>query len=688
MKKLLFRTSISLVIILILTAGAGWWYIEKVFLPTKLEPMVIETLQNKAGIKIAIGDIFYIFPREFIIKGFTLFEKEIPSQKFLTVKEIDIRFRPMALLVKKQVIINKIDLKTLQIYPGPGHTFISKGHIFIDGEFSYKLNDPESLTYNAVLNLKDQDIKNMPFVKDIAQLNGRIKIVPEKISIIELKGISFGCPVEFAGFLENFKDPYLDLTENIDLDLSKINKFLSEKVSKAIKPITLSGRSAAMLHMSGKFSEWPLKFNGSAKVANAEAKIQNMANPILSISANAVFDENSVSIPDLSAQYNNIYYNFKANLTNFNAPSIYAVLTSQDFLLETKIRTIDDYIRFDTLDANWFNSNIQLVGEIQSYQKPELKLSGEAQIDLEDIQKILVRIQGPNEKFSAFMNNLRPKGKCAVSLFIDGMLHDFANCEIGIKAGSENLSLSGFNLGVLDMSMQVKNKLLTVPKMDLNPYGGVLKLEGKFNFAPTDKTTANEYNVEIKGANIDLSKLIKDTGFKDKTIWGNSFFSCSLNGVSNDLGKLNGQGWIMVSDGHLWEFPLLGGLADLLSLHQLKNVEIKEVAGNFTVQDKKIATDNLEFTSPQMNMQARGSLGLEGALDFNIGLSVARDFAQQNELTKLAMIIVDETGRFLGQIKLSGTLKEPKYAFVPFHLDKIFDNKVINKIKEIFKKPQ
>ena len=43
----------------------------------------------------------------------------------------------------------------------------------------------------------------------------------------------------------------------------------------------------------------------------------------------------------------------------------------------------------------------------------------------------------------------------------------------------------------------------------------------------------------------------------------------------------------MVSNGHLWEFPLLGGIASALRLPMLTKVEIKEAAGNFMVKDKK-----------------------------------------------------------------------------------------------------
>jgi len=678
MKKMILSISSCLLIALILSAAAALWYAQKIFIPQKLKPLLIETAK-KANIKIDLENVYYIFPGEFSVRGLTLYDRDIPSQKTLTANNIRIWFKPLELLLKKHVLINKIDLITLKIFPGPGHTFTSKGHIFIDGELSYKLNDPKSLAYEGIITLKDHDIKNMPFVKNISGLNGKIRIFPEKISIIELKGHSFGCPVEFSGFLENFKDPYLDLTETIDLDLSKIDNFLLAKISNSIKSITLSGKSIAILKMSGKLSQWPIKFNGSASVEDAQANIKNLKNTIQNIKGSVSFDENSITIPRLEALYNDIEYDFKATMTSYNAPSIYAVLNSKDLLLETKLRTIDDYVRFDSIDGTWFNSTINLVGEIQNYQNPELKLSGESKLDLEDIQKILSRLFGENNNVSDFINNLKPKGICAMSLFIDGLINNFINCEVGLKAESENLILNGFNLGALDLSAQLKTKVFSVPKLNLTPYSGTLDMQGNIN-------ADSEYKIDMKAKDVDLGKLIKDTGFKDKDIWGIVFLNCALTGKGSDLNNLKGQGWLLISNGRLWQFPLLGGFSDFLKLPNLKNIEIKEASGNFVVADKKITTQNLEFSSPQMNMAARGSLGLYGGLDFNIGLSFTPGFAQENQLAKLAMLLVDETGRFLGELKLTGTLKEPKYSFVTLHLDKIFDNAVVNKIKELFKK--
>ncbi len=681
MKKLFFKILIGLLIICCLAAAFGLWYAQHEFFPKKLKPLLIDAVQKSANMKIDLKDIHFSFPGGLALTNLTIYEKDIPAQKLLTVEKTIIHFRLSKLLFKKQITVNKIELNTLRIYPGPGHTFISKGDITLEGEFSYNFNDPKNIIYNGILTLKNQDIKDMPFVKNISGLNGRIKIEPDKISILELKGTSYGCPVEFAGWFENFKDPYMDLTETIDLDLSKINSFLSAKVRNTIKQMAFSGKSAVSLHTYGKFSEWPLKFNGHANVFDAEIKFKLLKNPIKSMNGAVDFNENSVSITELKAIYNEDAYTFKANLNDFNTPSVYAVLSSQEMLLEIKLRALEDCLYFDSIDGTWFNSNINLIGQIENYQNPELKLSGEAKIDLEDIQKITLMILGQNEKISGIFAGLKPKGVCLMSLFMDGLIKDFVNSEFGIKANSENINIYGLNLGSMDASVQLKEKILNIPKMDFMPYDGSLKIQTQVNFNHKKDIAAPIYNIAVDLADINLEKMVKDTAFKDKNIWGTLSGKTTLRGAGYDIKNINGQGWIMVANGHLWELPLLGGLANTLRMPGLKKIEIKEAHGDFIIEDKNISTDNLQFLSPQLNMQAKGRLGLTGELDFNVGISFAPAFADENQVTKIAKFLADETGRLIGELAVTGTIKEPKYNFVTLHL-----NKIVDSIKKMFGK--
>ncbi len=685
MKKPFLKILAGILMLSCLLIGAGVVYLQKALLPKRLKPMLEENVLKYTGFKINIDSVALNITGSILLKNLTLFEKKLPGQKFLTVNQVTVHFRPFEILLKKQLLIDKVALKTLKIYPGTGRSFTSTGDLFLDGEFSYKFSKPQNLSYKGVLTFKDQDIKNMPLVKDVSKLNGQIRIEQDKISITKLKGLSFGCPVEFAGFLGNFNDPYMELTEIIDLDLSRINNFLPKKVNESIKQITLSGKSAVTLGMSGKFSQWPLKFNGQANILNAQASLKPLSNPLNDINGSVFFDENSLTIQELKIKYNRQDYALKASVVNFTAPSIHAILVSQNLFIETKIKTEQDYLRFDSIEGSWFNSSLNLVGELQSYENPRLKLSGQTKINLEDLQKIAQCLLGENQKISNIINNFNPKGVCAASIYFDGLVKNFKNCELGIKLSSENISLSGFNMGGLDMTAQLKDRSLAIPKLNLTPYRGALNMRGEINFAPLEgKTPAPSYTLIINASDIDLGQLIKDTALKDKDIWAAITLAASLKGNGYDLSNLTGLGNFKALNGHLWEFPLLGGIASTFGLPMLTKLEIKEAACDFTIADKKITTQNLLFTGPQINMLSAGSLGFGGELDFNIGLNFSQSFANENQFAKLASAIVDQTGRLIAEVTVGGTVNDPKYGLAPFHIDKIFKTKFMKGIKKIF----
>ena len=679
MKKILPKLLIAMIALSVIGIAAGVWYAQKVFVPVKLKPFLIEKAKS-AGVKIDFEGIGYSFPDKISVLNLTVFEKTIPGQKLLTAQRVKINFKLQPLLFKKQIIVNRVELKTLQVYPGPGRAFTSKGDLFLDGEFSYKINNPASLVYHVMLTLKDQEIKDVPVIKTISGLNGQLKIEANKISIIQLKGSSFECPVEFAGYLENFRSPYIDFSEKIDLNLSKVNDFLPDNINNSIKNISFNGKAAVILNIAGKVKDGPVEFNGHANFIDAQVKIQQLVNTINGINGEVDFNKSTLTITRLEAQYNNQSYTLKANITDFSAPSVYAVLNSQDLLLEAKLKAAEDYTHFDAIEANWFNSSINLVGDIQNYQNPQLKLSGDIKIDLEDIKKISSRIIGENKNISSILDNLKPKGACLTAIFLDCPVNNLADGEIGIKATSENANLAGFNLGAMDMSMQLKNKVLFMPKLNLTPYEGALNMQGQMDWTQKDKASLPVYNLYIDLSGVNLEKLAKDTAFKNNNVWGMLSIKTMLNGAGSDLGNIKGSGWITVTNGHLWEFPLLGGLADTLNMPALKKIEIKETAGNFAITDKKIETQDLKFLVPQVNMLAKGNLGFDGNLDFGVGLSFASSFAGENEFSKLANLLIDKTGNLIGQVAVSGTIKEPKYTFVPLHLDSLIKNQLIESL--------
>src|SRR3989338_11563653 len=158
-KKIYLKMIVSFIIAGILFLYCGLLFLQKTFIPKKLKPLLITTITKSLNQRIDFKDINYIFPQTLIFTDIVVFEKDIPTQKLLTIETAAINFSLPNLLLKKQATVTNIKLKTLQIYPAVGHTFSSRGDIFLKGVLSYRFNDPNNIFYKAIITLKNQEIK-------------------------------------------------------------------------------------------------------------------------------------------------------------------------------------------------------------------------------------------------------------------------------------------------------------------------------------------------------------------------------------------------------------------------------------------------------------------------------------------------------------------------------------------------
>jgi hypothetical protein len=78
--------------------------------------------------------------------------------------------------------------------------------------------------------------------------------------------------------------------------------------------------------------------------------------------------------------------------------------------------------------------------------------------------------------------------------------------------------------------------------------------------------------------------------------------------------------------------------------------------------------------SKKASLLWEGSLGFDGTLDFGITGGIEQDVTKQtSEPGKIVGRVVDEVGRQIMEIRLTGTLAEPRYQLLPFAgIKKIF----------------
>ena len=256
---------------------------------------------------------------------------------------------------------------------------------------------------------------------------------------------------------------------------------------------------------------------------------------------------------------------------------------------------------------------------------------------------------------------------------LSGDINDFKSCRLRAKCLSSAISAYGLKSGDFALDYGQAEGIAEISSLRLSLYGGSLAGTAKLNLNSENLP----YWIELEAQGIKIEKLKMDTAAKDKDISGLISLQAKLNGFSDDLAKLSGAGKILVTQGRLWELNLFQGLGALVFARDYASIIFEEASCAFNVVDKTISTNNLRMKSSITELEGPVKIGFDGALDVALDVIILTEAIPLKGTVKdVTTAIIGQAGRF-GVIKISGTLSDPKFKFMPAVAD------IIKSIKNI-----
>lgn len=252
--------------------------------------------------------------------------------------------------------------------------------------------------------------------------------------------------------------------------------------------------------------------------------------------------------------------------------------------------------------------------------------------------------------FDQVIKNLKERGK------------DFKGWEVTLKATSPEMVLRGFRLKGVYLAIQLENYQLTLKELRANLCQGNLK--GSFDL----DLVSSEYVFQGDISQFDLKTMVEELSFSKKEVQGILEAKLSLKGNGAGLNNLSGHGHCIIREGKLWEFPFLGGLVVFLRVPYLEKVAFREGKANFTILDGIVMTRNLTLISDQVKLLAKGRIDFQGKIKDHImvEISFSKGFLDDIPLIgEILSFVIDEAGKFIAQVEVTGSIKEPKYRLVP-----------------------
>lgn len=538
----------------------------------------------------------------------------------------------------------------------------------IKADVKYNLKE-KKIDFSGLLKVSNSTLKGLEFVDSVDNINAEFLLNNSGIHSKKMNAYVFGFPVEVSLNLNDFNNPLININVASSLSLASLQSLLKEKF-KFVMPGEIQGNSLLSLDIqTNTASNSQLKISGYLNILNAILKLPNIKSPIEGIYGKLEFSQDEIRWSAFNFEYNGINFTAKGRLSNFKLPAVQLELDSSLINLQSNFTIDNKILKLANLEGKYLNSVFAVTGNIDTQDTSNLEadLNGKLNLNLEDAKQML-----GNQKNQ--LEQLKPIGIIDAQFSLMGNLNNFKSCVIEAKLSSPLVSIVGLKFQDFLLNYNQNAGIIDIPNMHLSMYDGSADLSGRMNL--NSENFPFWVSLDIEGVKIEKLKL--DTKNKEKDISGTIQSQAKINGFYKDISKLSGAGRINISDGKLWQLNLFKGLGSLLFAQDFENIVFHEGYCGFIIQDKNIATDNLTLKSNITNLSGPVRIGFDGSVDAAFDVQVLdENVPLKGTFKDITTAIIGQGGRF-GVIKITGTLKEPKYKFKPAVGD------IIKGIKDIF----
>jgi len=528
-----------------------------------------------------------------------------------------------------------------------------KANIGLRTFLEYNLNG-QILKYSGSGSISDTLVSGIEFVDEISEINAAVTFNNSGLNAENLTANILGLPVRAKVTLNNFSDPELNMNAISSLTLEALQGLLKDKF-KYDFPGTMDGQGELSLEVKGKlFGADNLAVSGQLELNNAQIKLQSLNSPIQEINGKIGIFKDRLHWEGLYLRFKDVLYETSGSLMDFKSPILDISIKSDDILLSSVLNFNGKLIKVSKCSGRYLNSEFFTSGDIDNTvpSGPKVDLTGELLIDLKDLKK-------PLSKFKEQLDKINPEGKVNAEFNFSGNINDLVNCVIGVEISGDSVSLYGLKGKDLFINYIQSDGLASVSSMRLSLYGGALNGFFRTNLRSKDYSYLFDANV----ADVKIEELKLDTPAKSKDIAGIIQGEVRVSGSLGDITGSQGSGKVAITKGRLWELDLFKGMGKLLFSQDLASIVFSEGSCEFAIRDKAIFSDNLVLKSDMINLSGPVKIGFDSSISANLNVNILSEFVPLTGTFKdVTTAILGQSGRF-AVIKVSGTLKEPKYKF-------------------------
>ena len=353
--------------------------------------------------------------------------------------------------------------------------------------------------------------------------------------------------------------------------------------------------------------------------------------------------------------------------------------SSFNLSLESNLGTLNSVLKFQSPDIkiemlSWkvFNSYASLFGDIQNIKNPSLNLYGDLNFSFADLEKIYYAITKTRLADTGANGEL----DCRLYARIDKTTQ-----EVSLKGEADSFSLKDIEFNSLKADLLFLNQELSLKTLSAECYSGKLQSTARLDLKK-DRT----FSFQLRLDSLDLEQLNKSLNFSKEELSGKVFLNTELSGKLGEKESWQGASAVNVAGAKIMRLPLLKGLAETIKLPRLREATFKQASADFLIFNQRATTENLTLTSDEIIVYAKGSVNFNGDLDFLANFEFPQETESpvegSSDIEKIIGVFSDQSGSLLGEVRIGGNIKSPKYQFralpteriIKKGLDVLFEN--------------
>ncbi len=377
-----------------------------------------------------------------------------------------------------------------------------------------------------------------------------------------------------------------------------------------------------------------------------------------------------LTFSNVSGQWAGRPFLLEGTLVHFDQPEIDARASWGDLSAEAQMEIGSEKIGVELLTGRFPGGTFRVLGEILR-PEPMANLFLESSFRAEEIGRLW-----PPALSAIQENGL--KGEVTLRGLLEGNLSKPAELAIDVKASSPQFTVREIPFQSVSVDLKQEKGTTTLNGLQASLAEGILTASGLLR----RDGPKQPWDGKLSVSGLNLQELARQLKWKDQEIAGLLNLDWTGSGESNLPETIQGKGRLQIAGGRIFEFPFLGQFADLVRAPALKTIAFREAKGTFETADGKIETKDLQVSSPQATVSIMGwggfLKGLESPIEWRLVPTFAPELIPEETRSQIGKVLAKGASYFVGEVRISGTWKEPKTKFISKPVTQILNEQLFN----------